>query len=95
MAEHGIKVHNASVLPFSDRLQEMCLIENAYLYYKNNRVEILADKKAYEIPEEPFHKKMLREEEEKRWREARARGEEEPPKVSALLEELKKKSKEK
>ena len=54
------------MLPFSDRISKVCGITNAFLYYKNNRVEILEDKKAYEQPKEPFHKKMLREEEEER-----------------------------
>ena len=39
-------------------------MDNAFLYFKNNRLEILEDKKAYEVPKEPFHMKMLREERE-------------------------------
>jgi hypothetical protein len=42
----------------------MCGVDNAFLYFKNNRLEILEDKKAYEVPKEPFHMKMLREERE-------------------------------
>ena len=68
MGEHGIRLGEAAVLPFSDRISKVCGTKDAYLYYKNNRVEILEDKKAYEKPKEPFHVKMLREEEEERER---------------------------
>lgn len=48
MKQHNIEVKNAAVLPFSDRIGKICGIDNAFLYYKNHRVEILEDKKAYE-----------------------------------------------
>jgi len=71
MKKHGIQLGNMAVLPFSDRIEKMCHMPNAYLQYKNQRVEILADKKAYEKPEEPFHLKMLREEKEEAERQKR------------------------
>ena len=64
MKKHGIQLGNMAVLPFSDRIVKDCGMPNAYLSYKNERVEILADKKAYEKPQEPYHLKMLREEKE-------------------------------
>ncbi len=42
----------------------MCRQDNAILFYRENRVEILEDKKAYAEEKEPFHIKMLREEKE-------------------------------
>lgn len=46
----------------------LCQSEKAYLNYKRNRAEILADKKAYEI-NEPYHLRMLRENEERKKKE--------------------------
>ena len=40
----------------------MCRQDNAILFYRENRVDILEDKKAYALKKEPFHEKMLREE---------------------------------
>jgi hypothetical protein len=60
MKEHDIHLEKAAVLPFHDRIGKMCRMDNAFLYFKNNRLEILEDKKAYEVPQEPFHLKMLR-----------------------------------
>ena len=38
-----------NVMPFSERIERMCRMPNAYIGYKKNQVEILADKKAYEV----------------------------------------------
>ena len=61
MKEHDIQLEKAAVLPFRDRIAKSCKLDNAFLNFKNNRREILEDKKAYEVPKEPFHLKMLRE----------------------------------
>lgn len=91
MSKHDIKLHNAAVLPFADRISKVCGINNAYLYYKNNRVEILEDKKAYEKPKEPFHKKMLREEEEERERARLLQMELDEPENDSMMSRFNKK----
>ena len=46
----------------------MCSDKNSYVNYKQHRTDILNDKEGKNIDKEPFHKKMLREEEEERKR---------------------------
>ena len=53
-------------MPFNERIEILCGGDNAFINYKKNRVTILEDKKAYEEEKEPFHLKMLREEEAER-----------------------------
>ena len=50
----------------------LCEPEKAYLDYKRNRPEILADKKAYEKVE-PYHLKMLKEDKERKDKEEEQR----------------------
>jgi|TARA_B110000285_G_C14541490_1_gene345190 hypothetical protein len=50
MKEHDIHLEKAAVLPFKDRIEKSCRMDNAFLNFKNNRREILEDKKAYETP---------------------------------------------
>ena len=59
-------------MPFSARVQVLCEPEKAYLDYKRNRPEILADKKAYEKVE-PYHLKMLKEDKERKDKEEEQR----------------------
>ena len=47
-------------MPFQDRIIKHAYQDNAFLNFKNRRGEIMADKKAYMKPEEPYHLKMLR-----------------------------------
>ena len=58
------------VSPFSQRVEMMCRQPKAFIDYKRNRPEILSDKKAYE-KYDPYHLRMLREEEERRQEELR------------------------
>ena len=60
MKEHHISLSKRQVTPFSDRIIMHCNLENSFLSFKNRRGEIMADKKAYMTPEEPFHLQMLR-----------------------------------
>ena len=46
--KYNIDLSYTGVAPFSDRIERMCRKPNAFLNYKTKRVEILADKKAYE-----------------------------------------------
>lgn len=45
--ECDINLETREVAPFHQRIELMCRQPNAFLTYKQNRSEILADKKAY------------------------------------------------
>lgn len=58
-------------MPFRDRITIQAGLDDAFIHYKKQRVEILADKKAYELHLEPYHKKMLRERKEEKEKASR------------------------
>jgi len=64
--EHNIKVEKSAIMPFNERIERMCRLQNAFLTYKLKRQVILADKDNGN--DEPFHLRMLKQmkEEEKK-----------------------------
>lgn len=64
MDKHNITVEKSKMMPYDRRIEKLCRLNNAYIYYKTNRTDILLDKEGKQVNTEPFHIKMLRDEEE-------------------------------
>ena len=44
MTKHNISIENMGILPYHQRIEDMCKEKNAFQTYKVNRVSILGDK---------------------------------------------------
>ena len=67
MNTYEIPMGSPDQQPFSQRIEKMCGINGAFLNYKKIRRDILIDKES-RPQEEPYHLKMLREQEEEHQR---------------------------
>ena len=65
----GLTLFDIPVEPFNERIIRFVEQNNCFIDYKTNWTTILKDKEAYELRTEPYHKKMLRLEEEAKKRE--------------------------